>query len=308
MSKLRVLVAVALLPLFAAGCASSGGGAMSNDARCAIIGAAAGAGGGLLLDGEIIGALVGAGAGAVLGSAFCSETQVADADGDGVADGADKCPNTPKGAPVDKKGCPTDRDKDGVPDYKDRCITPLGVKVDENGCAVDSDGDGVSDADDQCPDTPAGIKVDEFGCPGDSDADGVTDDKDQCPNTPFGWQVDGRGCALPVVFRDVNFAFDSAKLSAKARATLEKKAVPLMRSNPGVKVRIVGHTDSVGTEAYNQALSEARAASVATYLFSRGVRKDRMMTEGKGESDPVAPNSVEAGRAANRRVEMFAVK
>jgi len=308
MSRLRVLVAVALLPLFAAGCASSGGGAMSNEARCAIIGAAAGASGGMVIDGELVSMLVGAGAGAILGSALCSESGIADEDGDGVADGGDKCPKTPKGAPVDKKGCPTDRDKDGVPDYKDRCVTPAGVKVDETGCAIDSDGDGVSDADDQCPDTPAGVKVDAFGCPGDTDADGVTDDKDQCPNTPFGWQVDGRGCALPVVFRDVNFAFDSAKLGPKARATLEKKVVPLLRSNPGVKIRVVGHTDSIGAEGYNQKLSEARAASVARYLFSRGVRKDRMKAQGKGESDPVAPNSVEAGRAANRRVEMFAIK
>ena len=239
-----------------------------------------------------------------------------DSDGDGVIDLLDQCPN--EAGPLDsndRPGCPNlvfDADSDGVPDEDDSCAeTPAGEDSDANGCSqsqLDTDGDSVSDADDQCPDTPAGVKVDAFGCPGDTDADGVTDDKDQCPNTPFGWQVDGRGCALPVVFRDVNFAFDSAKLGPKARATLEKKVVPLLRSNPGVKIRVVGHTDSIGAEGYNQKLSEARAASVARYLFSRGVRKDRMKAQGKGESDPVAPNSVEAGRAANRRVEMFAIK
>lgn len=308
MSRFRALGAFALLPLFVAACATSGGG-LSKSAQCAVVGAAAGAGAGILADGEAVGAVVGAGAGAVLGQVFCAGAAASgDADGDGVMDSADKCPNTPKGAPVDKKGCPTDKDKDGVPDYKDQCVTPANVKVDATGCAIDSDGDGVSDADDQCPDTRAGVKVDEFGCPGDSDGDGVTDDKDQCPNSPKGWKVDGRGCSIPMVFRDVNFAFDSAALSAQAKATLEKKVAPLLRNNPGVRVKIVGHTDSIGTEAYNQALSERRAASVASYLFTRGVVRSRMVTAGRGETDPIAPNSVAAGRAANRRVEIFAIK
>jgi OOP family OmpA-OmpF porin len=189
-----------------------------------------------------------------------------------------------------------------VPDYKDKCPTPAGVVVDATGCAIDSDGDGVRDDVDQCPDTRPGTKVDEFGCPGDADGDGVTDDLDQCPDTPAGWQVDSRGCPVPIVFRNVNFAFDSAELDEEARKALNDQVVAVLRDNPVVRVRVIGHTDSVGTEAYNQALSERRAQSVANYLFSRGVVRDRLETAGRGESDPVAPNSVDAGRAANRRV------
>lgn len=307
MSRFRILLAFVLLPLFAAGCASSGSGGLSKDATCALVGAATGAGAGVLLNGEIVGALIGAGAGAVIGSVVCADAD-GDADGDGVADSADKCPNTPKGASVDKNGCPTDKDGDGVPDYKDKCVTPAGVTVDATGCAIDSDGDGVSDADDQCPGTPAGTKVDAFGCGGDSDGDGVSDDKDKCPNTPAGWKVDGRGCPIPLVFRDVNFAFDSSALTNEAREVLDKKVTPALMENPGVKLKVVGHTDSIGSDAYNQGLSERRAKSVATYLSTKGVESGRLSTSGKGESDPVAPNSVEAGRAANRRVEMFATQ
>lgn len=307
MSKFRVLVAFVLLPLFAAGCASSGSGSLSREAQCAIVGAAAGAGTGVLVDGEIIGALIGAGAGAVIGSVVCAE-QDGDADGDGVPDSADKCPNTPKGVAVGKNGCPSDSDGDGVPDYKDKCVSPAGASVDATGCSIDSDGDGVSDVDDQCPGTPAGMAVDKFGCAGDSDGDGVADDRDQCPNTPRGWKVDSRGCAVPLVFRDLNFEYDSATLTTQAKAVLDEKVAPALRDNPGVKLKIVGHTDDRGSEAYNQGLSERRAQSVANYLFTRGIVRNRLSTAGKGESDPVAPNSVEAGRAANRRVEMFANK
>jgi OOP family OmpA-OmpF porin len=307
MPSLKVLIAFVLLPLFAAGCASSGSGGMSGDAKCAIVGAAAGAGTGILLDGEIIGALIGAGAGAVMGSVFCADHNL-DADGDGVSDDMDKCPNTPAGAAVDKNGCPKDTDRDGVADYKDKCVTPAGVSVDATGCAIDSDGDGVSDAADQCPGTPAGTKVDAFGCAGDSDGDGVSDALDQCLNTPAGWAVDTTGCALPLVFRDVTFAFDSASLTNEARAVLDKKVAPALLNKLNMLMKIVGHTDSRGKEAYNLDLSLRRARSVASYLATKGVARGRLSTDGKGESDPVAPNTVEAGRAANRRVEMFVTK
>jgi len=118
-----------------------------------------------------------------------------DSDGDGVWDGIDQCPDTPAGWPVDARGCPKDSDGDGVPDGKDRCPdTPKGATVDENGCPKDSDGDGVWDGIDQCPDTPKGATVDAKGCPKDSDGDGVYDGIDQCPDTPKGATVDAKGC------------------------------------------------------------------------------------------------------------------
>jgi len=112
----------------------------------------------------------------------------------------DYCPTTtPAGVKVDDWGCPLDSDKDGVPDYLDKCPgTPAGVKVDKDGCPLDSDKDGVPDYLDKCPGTPAGVKVDKDGCPlQDSDKDGVTDDLDKCPGTPAGVKVDKDGCPAP---------------------------------------------------------------------------------------------------------------
>ncbi len=121
-----------------------------------------------------------------------------DTDGDGVLDGIDQCPDTAKGWPVDAKGCPKDSDGDGVPDAKDACPdTPKGAKVDERGCPLDEDSDGVFDGIDRCPGTPAGTKVDSKGCPLDSDGDGVNDNLDKCPDTPRGTTVDADGCPPP---------------------------------------------------------------------------------------------------------------
>ncbi|HTK42428.1 MAG TPA: thrombospondin type 3 repeat-containing protein [Gemmatimonadales bacterium] len=118
-----------------------------------------------------------------------------DSDSDGVRDGKDKCPGTPKGAIVDKNGCPVDSDGDGVPDGLDRCPrTVHGAKVNAEGCAIDSDGDGVPDGLDKCPDTPLAAAVDANGCPIDSDGDGVYDGLDRCPDTPKGATVDALGC------------------------------------------------------------------------------------------------------------------
>jgi outer membrane protein OmpA-like peptidoglycan-associated protein len=120
-----------------------------------------------------------------------------DADGDGVPDNLDKCPDTPMGWMVDARGCPLDSDNDGVPDGADRCAnTPTGATVDNKGCPVDSDNDGVPDGIDTCPNTPAGATVDNKGCPTDSDNDGVPDGIDTCPNTPSGAIVDNKGCPM----------------------------------------------------------------------------------------------------------------
>jgi outer membrane protein OmpA-like peptidoglycan-associated protein len=122
-----------------------------------------------------------------------------DTDGDGVYDGIDQCPNTPHHAVVDDKGCPSDTDGDGVLDGIDRCPnTKQGVKVDSTGCPLDSDGDGVGDGLDNCPNTPKGAIVDAAGCPIDNDRDGVYDGIDRCPNTPWGVEVDSLGCPVPV--------------------------------------------------------------------------------------------------------------
>lgn len=130
-------------------------------------------------------------------SVFAGGSRASDADHDGVPDKSDACPDTPVGALVDARGCPTDSDRDGVYDGLDRCPnTPAGARVNTNGCSTDSDSDGVVDGVDQCPGTPAGVHVDAKGCPTDADGDGVPDGLDRCPGTPAGASVDSAGCPL----------------------------------------------------------------------------------------------------------------
>ena len=118
-----------------------------------------------------------------------------DADADGVADGVDRCPSTPSGVRTDENGCPTDEDNDGIPDGVDRCRgTPLGAAVNPAGCSSDADADEVPDGLDRCPDTPAAATVDALGCPSDTDGDKVLDGLDRCPDTPFGERVNREGC------------------------------------------------------------------------------------------------------------------
>jgi outer membrane protein OmpA-like peptidoglycan-associated protein len=120
---------------------------------------------------------------------------ILDSDGDGVLDNKDRCPDTPAGASVDARGCPSDSDGDGVPDGVDRCPTTVaGAAVDSRGCSQDTDGDNIPDGLDRCPDTPAGVLVDARGCPKDSDNDGIPDGLDRCSDTPRGATVDALGC------------------------------------------------------------------------------------------------------------------
>ena len=104
----------------------------------------------------------------------------------------------------------------------------------------------------------------------------------------------------------ITFGFDSSALQPQFRPVLDDLAVTLNEYNQTI-IEVAGHTDSVGDAAYNQNLSEQRAASVANYLAGRGVRHDRMITIGAGETRPIASNDTEAGRAQNRRVEITLV-
>jgi outer membrane protein OmpA-like peptidoglycan-associated protein len=234
-----------------------------------------------------------------------------DTDKDGVADYMDKCPNTPAGVKVDAAGCPVDTDKDGVADYLDKCPNTVpGTKVDANGCSIDSDSDGVADSDDKCPNTPRGIKVDRTGCPVDSDGDGVADDKDKCANTPAGTKVDANGCTLlfeagkkNLTLKGVNFENAKATILAESNGELDKVAESLV-ANPDVKIAVEGYTDNRGAAAANRKLSQARADAVRNYLISKGVSPDNITAKGFGPAKPVAPNTTEAGRAQNRRVEL----
>lgn len=104
----------------------------------------------------------------------------------------------------------------------------------------------------------------------------------------------------------INFAYDSAAIQPQFRATLDKVASVLAEYNQ-TYIDVYGHTDSNGSDSYNQSLSERRAAAVADYLSSRGVQIARIATRGFGETQPIATNETDEGRAANRRVEIKVV-
>jgi OOP family OmpA-OmpF porin len=184
---------------------------------------------------------------------------------------------------------------------------PAGALRDQNGCAYDTDGDGVYDGIDLCRNTPEGVTVDRVGCPLDSDNDAVADYLDLCPGTPEGVIVDQDGCPLPgenlLSLTGVNFEFDKATLTPEAKSILEEAVTLLKDTDDVVEVRVEGHTDSIGTEAYNQDLSQRRAESVVNYLTSRGIDGRNLVAVGMGENSPVASNDSDAGRAANRRVD-----
>lgn len=164
---------------------------------------------------------------------------------------------------------------------------------------------------------------------GDEDADGVHDRRDTCPATPANTQVNPNGCPLsnysstpaiePVVepvaepqdevivlsdLGKVLFAFNSADLTADAKALLTGISQRLL-DGALLGVVVKGHTDSVGADAYNDALSLRRAESVAAYLVTQGVPADKVKTAGLGESQPLGDNATDEGRAQNRRVEIF---
>ncbi|MGB5484423.1 OmpA family protein [Parasphingorhabdus sp.] len=102
---------------------------------------------------------------------------------------------------------------------------------------------------------------------------------------------------------NVTFAVDSSAISPAFQTTLGNVANTLSRYEKSY-VDVLGHTDSTGSDAYNQSLSERRAESVANFLANSGVQRARLATKGYGESQPIASNTTEEGRAANRRVEI----
>jgi outer membrane protein OmpA-like peptidoglycan-associated protein len=104
----------------------------------------------------------------------------------------------------------------------------------------------------------------------------------------------------------ITFAFNSYTIQPQFQATLDEVARTL-QAYPSTIIDVLGHTDSVGTNEYNQRLSEQRARAVADYLISRGINPARIATRGYGETMPIADNATEAGQAANRRVELKVV-
>jgi outer membrane protein OmpA-like peptidoglycan-associated protein len=156
---------------------------------------------------------------------------------------------------------------------------------------------------------------------GDEDGDGVFDRRDRCPDTPPNTSVRHNGCPLPEyasspqvvepaepavpvrVELDVKFDFDKSVVKAGSHADI-KNLADFMKQYPQTSTAVEGHTDSIGSDAYNQGLSERRANAVRDALVEQhGIETSRVSAVGYGESRPVADNDTESGRAINRRVE-----
>lgn len=109
--------------------------------------------------------------------------------------------------------------------------------------------------------------------------------------------------AEKIVLRGVNFDFDKSAIRPDAAVILDE-VVSILSGKPNVRVRVEGHTDHTGPDAYNQGLSERRAASVRKYLADHGIAAANLTSIGFGESRPIATNDTREGRALNRRVEL----
>jgi outer membrane protein OmpA-like peptidoglycan-associated protein len=247
-----------------------------------------------------------------------------DNDQDKILDLVDSCPLEPedKDQFQDQDGCPDpDNDQDGILDTKDKC--PLDPEdydqfQDQDGCPdPDNDLDGIIDVRDKCPLEPEDHDQfqDQDGCPDpDNDQDQIPDITDRCPIDPEnrnGFE-DTDGCPdrqlVTVSCEKINF--QGKIYFATAKAVIQRRSFPLLNeiakmlaSHPEIKrIRVEGHTDNRGSDAYNFRLSDARAASVLGFLAQKGISERRLMSKGFGESKPIASNRTRSGRAENRRV------
>ena len=250
-----------------------------------------------------------------------------DKDEDGIIDKKDKCPDV--AGPLENNGCPwPDTDNDGILDKDDKCPKIAGDKANK-GCPYDdTDKDGVFDKDDKCINEAGPFENN--GCPYvDSDKDGVLDKDDKCP-TVFGI-VANNGCPEEVkkvepivepvkteikeeVIKKINdfsktILFDTGKISIKAESFASLDGiVSVLNEYTNANFKIEGHTDNAGKPASNLKLSKGRALAVKQYLTDKGIRADRLTSEGYGSKKPIASNKTAKGKNLNRRVEVNLVK
>src|SRR6218665_933020 len=211
-----------------------------------------------------------------------------DKDGDGIVDRVDLCPEQP--GPQEMRGCPDpDKDGDGIVDRLDICPNEPGPH-ETRGCPdVDTDKDGIVDRLDICPNEPGTQEL--RGCPDpDRDHDGIPDRIDVCPEEPG--VKEERGCAkkykMVVVKKDkiqikkqIKFASGSAKIIGKESFTILDDVGRALNDMPFIKkIRIEGHTDSVGKDVTNLKLSQARADAVLAELIKRKVDPGRLQAMG----------------------------
>lgn len=243
-----------------------------------------------------------------------------DNDADGMVDAADKCPN--EAGPPQNVGCPiVDKDGDGLNDPEDKCPDEPEDKdgfQDEDGCPdLDNDSDGMPDGQDKCP-AESG-PAENGGCPDtDKDGDGVVDRLDACPDQA-GIQEE-KGCAKQYkmvivkkgrieIKKQIKFGTSSAKIIGKESFAILGDVAQALKDAPSIKkLRIEGHTDSVGNDTANLRLSQKRADAVMAQLIKLGIDPGRLESVGFGETRPIASNATKAGRAENRRTEFTVVE
>ena len=219
--------------------------------------------------------------------------------------------------PADCAGPVVDMDADGVPDRMDHCPgTPAGCTVDDYGCEWDSDGDGVCDGRDRCPNTPEGSKVNADGCDDAQRAGG----RAPMPAAPESKPMErpSQPTAPPskpqsemerklletgtIRLERIYFETNSANLLPESETTLDEAGQTLEKF-PDLKIEVQGHTDTRGTAAHNQRLSQARAESVRRYLLDHfQLRGDNLVAHGYGESRPETREKNEEELLRNRRV------
>ena len=172
---------------------------------------------------------------------------------------------------------------------------------------LDGDGDGIVDDRDQCQQTAPGVNVDERGCALDRDNDGIADDLDMCPDSESIVNIDERGCTVvieqpPAINLELHFANNSAVIPEGGKVEI-KAVADVMTQFDNATVEIAGHSDSSGSASYNKKLSQRRADAVRDALINDyGLDAARVSAVGYGQEQPIATNSTQAGRLANRRV------
>lgn len=253
----------------------------------------------------------------------------ADRDQDGVLDVDDACPTLAGQRNVDatKNGCPKDSDDDGIFDPVDACPDEKGASSQDpkkNGCPGDRDSDGVLDVADACPDAPGPKSADPKlnGCPDDPDGDGVKAPKDACPTEKGPPSPDPAQNGCPVLARVIDneivikqqvqfqvYGNSRSETVDPISNDLMNEIKNVLNQHPEItKLEVQGHTDDSGNEAFNQHLSEERAAAVRQWLIDAGIPASKLIAKGYGYTKPIADNRIRQGRQQNRRVQLVIVE
>jgi outer membrane protein OmpA-like peptidoglycan-associated protein len=252
---------------------------------------------------------------------------VRDADGDGISDKLDTCPNESEDLDMfdDSDGCPElDNDGDGVADATDKC--PLDAEdkdnfAEDDGCPDrDNDFDAINDAADKCPLAPEdrdGFE-DTDGCPeSDNDRDGLIDTVDKCPMEPesINGNNDDDGCpdkgnALVVPSPDrletlESITFNGSKITKSSLNVLGQVGATL-RANPEIlRMRVTAHVNPTGNAAADKQLSEQRAKVVREWLIEWGIDPLRVQASGFGGTKPLVQASQRGAQEINDRIELI---